>query len=107
MYSPSLVSSAIAMLIATSASAHDHWANGEPVPPWVKAICCGPEDVHHLRPEQVHAMADGWHVDGYPTPIPINKAMPSPDGDYWIFYKRFPTGDASQVYCFFTPFNGT
>jgi hypothetical protein len=86
--------------------AHERWANNEPVPPWVKAICCGPEDVHHLRPDQVHVRPEGWQVDGYPDTIPIDQAMPSPDGDYWIFYKHFPAGDVSKVYCFFTPFNG-
>jgi hypothetical protein len=89
------------------AAAHDRWANGEPVPAWVKAACCGPDDVHHLRPDQVHQVGSEYRVDGYPDPIPIGKAQPSPDGDYWIFYKHFPAGDYSQVYCFFTPFSGT
>jgi hypothetical protein len=49
--------------VALPASAHDLWANGTAVPDWVKKSCCGPEDVHHLTAQQVHAMADGWHVD--------------------------------------------
>jgi hypothetical protein len=34
--------------------AHDYWADGKPVPNWVKTSCCGPADAHHLRPDQVH-----------------------------------------------------
>ena len=90
-----------------TADAHDRWANNEPVPPWVKAVCCGPDDVHHLSPEQVHITPDGYRVDGYPDLIPQEQAQPSPDGDYWIFYRHFPEGGLSKVYCFFAPFNGT
>jgi hypothetical protein len=89
------------------ASAHDQWANGDPVPAWVKRACCGPDDIHHLTREQVHETADGWRVDGYPDIIPIGTEQPSPDGDYWIFYRTLPNGDKTRVYCFFTPFQGT
>lgn len=92
------------------AHAHDEWADGSPVPAWVKAACCGPEDVHHLRPEQVHLTSKGWQVEGYPDLIPIGKELPSPDGGYWIFYKRTETSTGpyfSSVFCFFTPFSGS
>ena len=102
-----IVVALLMIALAGRARAHDRWANNEPVPPWVKSVCCGPEDVHHLRPEQVQISPDGYRVDGYPDPIPVEQALPSPDGDYWIFYKRFPAGDVSKVYCFFTPFSGT
>jgi hypothetical protein len=92
---------------AGGASAHDQWANGEPVPAWVKRACCGPDDVHHLRPDQVQQTHDGWRVDGYPDLIPIGLEQPSPDGEYWIFYRTLPNGDKTRVYCFFTPFQGT
>jgi len=100
---------AIAPLLAlgSGASAHDVWSNGDPVPAWVKKACCGPEDVHHLTPDQVHLTPAGWRVDGYPDLIPIGKELPSPDGGYWIFYRTLYNGDKSIVYCFFTPFNGT
>jgi hypothetical protein len=53
----------------TAAHAHDRWDNGEPVPPWVKTVCCGPNEVHHLRPEQVRRNAIGdYVVDIYPFP---------------------------------------
>ncbi len=96
----------IAALLEGSAKAHDQWSNGKEVPPWVKAACCGPEDVHHLKSTQVHAMADGWHVEGYPDPLPYGKELPSQDGDYWIFYRSWQAGgrtEFSAVYCFFAP----
>jgi hypothetical protein len=90
-----------------SARAHDAWANGDPVPAWVKQACCGPDDVHHLNPEQVRHTQAGWRVDGYPDPIPNGTEQPSPDGEYWIFYRNLPNGEVTRVYCFFTPFQGT
>jgi hypothetical protein len=92
--------------------AHDQWSNGQEVPSWVKQACCGPSDVHHLRADQVHAMKDGWHVDGYPEVLAYGRELPSQDGDYWIFYKHnlgeqneyHQTYESfSPVYCFFTP----
>jgi hypothetical protein len=87
--------------------AHDTWASGEPVPAWVKRACCGPDDVHHLRKEQVRLEVDGWHVDGYPDVIPAGTEQPSPDGEYWIFYRTNTRADGStyqtRVYCFFVP----
>ena len=38
------------------------------------------------------------------TIIPARAALPSQDGDYWIFYKDDGAGGAqSLVYCFFVP----
>lgn len=98
---------AICLFAFGRAEAHDRWANGEPVPSWVKAMCCGPDDVHHLRADQVHLMADGWHIDGYPNVLPVGSDQPSPDGEYWAFWNKFRDGSVSRVYCFFTPFQGT
>lgn len=88
------------------AHAHDVWADNEPVAPWAKSACCGPEDSHHLRSDQVHAEKDGWRVDGYHALVPYGKELPSPDGTYWIFYRTFADGTQSNVYCFFTKFQG-
>lgn len=85
------------------ASAHDAWANGEPIPPWIKKACCGPEDAHHLKPEQVQFTSGGWKVEGYHALIPNGAELPSPDGSYWIFYRTFSDGTQSSVYCFFVP----
>jgi hypothetical protein len=103
---------AVATLVALAApaSAHTQWANGDPVPSWVRAICCGPNDVHHLRPDQVSLRGDGYHIEGYPEAIPESNAQPSPDGEYWAFYRAVSTDAGvsySNVYCFFTPFQGT
>jgi hypothetical protein len=105
---PLAVLSVVVTLFSSNAAlAHERWANGDPVPAWVKAACCGPEDVHHLSPEQVHLIEGAWRVDGYPDPIPVGTELPSPDGEYWIFYRTLPNGDKTRVYCFFTPFQGT
>src|SRR5271165_5627159 len=96
--------SLIASLLSLPAAAHDLWANGDLVPPWVKAACCGPDDAHHLRPEQVHRVSDDFYmVDGYRYRIPARQALPRQDGDYWIFYKDDGLGGQSSVYCFFIP----
>ncbi len=91
--------------VLSGARAHDVWADGRFVPAWVKAACCGPDDVHHLRPDQVHRISDDYYtVDGYPNRIPAREALPSQDGDYWIFYRDDGAGGArSRVYCFFVP----
>jgi hypothetical protein len=47
---------------------------------------------------------DYYEVDGYTRKIPVQQALPSQDGDYWIFY-RDDTGGTTQsgIYCFFVP----
>jgi hypothetical protein len=83
----SITALAIALALFRTAQAHDHWDNGDPVPAWVKTECCGPKDVHHLRPDQVRRNAAGdYVVDIYPDPIPARRALPSQDGDYWLFF---------------------
>lgn len=108
----------VALAFVSPALAHDEWANGGPVPAWVKASCCGPADAHHLRPDQVHRVSDEYYeVDGYKRKIPAQQALPSQDGEYWIFYReggekqcapeapggKCWTEDQSGVYCFFVP----
>ncbi len=101
---PARISAAILILSAGAAGAHDVWADGKKVPEWVKQACCGPEDVHHLRPEQVHRISgDYYMVDGYYSKIPVKDVLPSQDGDYWIFYKNNRSGSQTGVFCFFAP----
>ena len=90
--------------------AHDYWVDGKAVPNWVKASCCGPDDVHHLRPDQVHKVSGDkakelrpnyakfisdnlvyYVVDGYFRPIYADgpNVIPSQDGDYWLFYEQW------------------
>jgi hypothetical protein len=107
---------ALAFLAAPPAHAHERWADGSLVPPWVKAACCGPSDVHHLTADQVHLDGDRhvYRIDGYPYPIPTEKLLPSQDGDWWVFYE--PAGvhcdhegggchedGPGPVFCFFGP----
>jgi hypothetical protein len=100
----------------TSVAAHDEWSNGKPVPAWVKASCRGPADAHRLTPDMVRRISDSsYQVDGYSEPIPVAKALPSQDGDYWIFYAsehkecaieaplKCWQAPQSGVYCFFVP----
>lgn len=95
---------AAALIAASPAIAHDFWSNGEPVPSWIKRYCCAPNEVHHIRSDAVHIMRDGYHVDGLKTVIPIDKALPSPDGTYWAFFND--AVDEPNVWCFFAPLNG-
>lgn len=87
--------------------AHERWSNSEPIPAWVKEQCCGPTDVHHLRPDQVHLTADGYLLDGYRALINESHLTPSPDGEWWVFYRDYPDGSQSAVYCFFGPIQGS
>jgi hypothetical protein len=99
------VSVASVCMLASPTFAHDIWSDGKPVPAWIKASCCGPADAHHLRPDQVHRVSDDYYeVDGYTRKIPVQQALPSQDGDYWIFYRDDTGGTAqSGIYCFFVP----
>ncbi len=100
-----LVFPVIGLLISTPALAHDFWSNGEEVPAWVKAECCGKGDAHHIRAGAVHIRPDGYHVDGIQTVIAIDKTLPSLDGSYWAFWN--PRNEpAPPIICFFAPLNG-
>jgi hypothetical protein len=85
------------------------------IPDWIKGYCCGPQDMHRLRGDQVHQDDAGlWHIDGYPGPVPrenVNRDnQASQDASYYAFYCEPDTkgaactaGKFSQVWCFFTP----
>ena len=71
-----LIALATALALFQTAHARDHWDNGEQVPALVKTVCCGPNDVHHLRPEQVRRNAAGdYVVDIYPFPVPARPSL--------------------------------
>lgn len=91
--------------LATPATGHTVWADGTPVPEWVRNACCGPSDIHHLSPDQVRLTSEGYRVQGIQTLVPFAKTLPSEDGEYWIFYRDFPDG-TQFVFCFFAPPNG-
>ncbi len=82
---------------------HDQWSNGSPVPAWIKQYCCGPDDIHHYRGDQVRVTPEGFILPDYPDAVPFEKALPSMDGDYWAFFKVYPGGGMTSVICFFAP----
>jgi hypothetical protein len=94
-------------LLAPTASAHDAWADGSQIPVWVKSACCGKDEAHLLRPTQVHKVEGGYRIDGYPLIVPDTSALPSQDGNYWVFYQIYGIVDdkpqVSNVRCFFVP----
>lgn len=104
-----LIATLCAALLAAGPSAglaHDRWGNGEPVPPWVKATCCGPSDVHRIPASDIQARPDGYHIEGLTTVVPYDRALPSPDGAYWGFWSEEREPDV-LIYCFFAPVNGS
>lgn len=92
---------------ATCAVAHDSWSNGDPIPPWVKAQCCGVSDAHHLSSDQVHVTPSGYKIDGYSRIVTEDRLLPSPDGSWWVFYRNYDDGSQSSVYCFFGPLSSS
>ena len=108
--SVSIASAAIPLMLPMPASAHRTWNNGLPVPEWVARSCCGPSDAHRLNPDQVHRVAGGYLIDGYPKTILDAQVLPSEDGEYWAFYSEFVDADGAKgftdVYCFFVPAAG-
>lgn len=94
------------LALVQTASAHDRWLTGEAVPEWVKAACCGVADIHHMRPDQVHIVQGGYRFDGFGELIPEAKMQPSPDGEFYIFYRDLDGGRQSSAYCVFGPLRG-
>ncbi len=101
------IRAAIALLLLTSPAApHDRWGNGDPVEPWVKAQCCGPNDVHKIPASAITIRPDGYHIEGLTTVVPMGRALPSPDGSYWGFWRNESEPDPI-IFCFFAPLNGS
>jgi hypothetical protein len=103
------VAALVAMLVMTSieaSRAHDRWSNGEAVPHWVKEICCGRNEIHHIPATAVRLMADGYHIEGIQTVVPEKRAIPSPDGTFWGFWNE-PNEPDPTIYCFFAPLPGS
>jgi len=82
---------------------HDQWADGSNVPPWVKAVCCGPRDVHRLFPWQVSEVVGGWKVDGLDNVVPRDRVFASEDGYVWAFFNP-DVGPRAVVTCLFVRF---
>jgi hypothetical protein len=80
---------------------HDKWANGNPVPTWVKSACCGPDEAHHLDLSQVRKVKSGWRVEGITNIVPEDRVYPSQDGQVWGFWS--PDNADAFVQCLFVP----
>lgn len=106
-YGVAVWSAAFALSLLRAASAHDVWADGSQIPVWVKSACCGKDEAHLLRPNQVHKVEGGYRIDGYPLLVPDTSALPSQDGNYWAFYQIYGFVDnkpqVSNIRCFFVP----
>ena len=94
-------------------SAHDRWGDGSPVSAEIKKKCCGDAEVHRLPPGSVHALADGWHIDGYSKVVPYGVELPSPDGNEWGFWSDphndgyLAAAEQSDMHCLFLNPRGT
>ena len=86
--------------VALPAFAHDQWADGSAVPPWVKAMCCGENDVH--RDVRIRYSGGQVYVEGLRNPVDAEKVFDSRDGHVWAFYSPY-AGEQATVYCLFVP----
>lgn len=115
---------ALLALVSTKVLAHDKWANGDPIPEWVKKACCNGNEAHDLGEggDKVHVrLKDGevvaYNVDGFNNQVDPTKVHPSEDNHTWAFYggpayeddhhhiaAPLP-GDTSNfvIYCLFVP----
>ena len=100
------IACAAVLAVSSAARGHDKWGNGEPVEPWVKKLCCGPEDVHKIPRTAITIGPDGYHIEGLVTVIPFSRVQPSPDGAYWGFWRNELEPDP-PIFCFFAPANGS
>lgn len=94
-------------------SAHAETNEFKNLPDWVQSSCCGAQDAHKLRADQVYRNEDGsWHADGYTHLIPNSESIrASQDSSAWAFYNEHVvgpggpgTGGQGSMYClFFVP----
>jgi hypothetical protein len=82
------------VLLAGSAYGHDKWANGNPIPSWVKARCCNNNDAVDLggagrvHPIVTDNVVVAYRVDGFNNEVKAARVFPSQDGDVWAFYSH-------------------
>ena len=90
----------LALAYACGAHAHDVWADGSTIPPWVKSMCCGPADAH--RDDLIDRIDGKTYVRGLENPVDEEKIFDSQDGHVWAFYNP-GVGRYATVYCLFVP----
>ena len=61
----------LALAYACGAHAHDVWADGSTIPPWVKSMCCGPADAH--RDDLIDRIDGKTYVRGLENPVDEEK----------------------------------
>ena len=91
-----LCSSALALLFASSALAHEVGCDGKPPTAAIKASCCGDHDWARLQPGQwredggvYFVLLDGaWHPVVYSYHGDPIKPLPSTDGCDYVWYRR-------------------
>jgi len=81
------------------------WANGQPIPEWVKNLCCNGNEAHMLDESAVSQDAQGhYHVQGYNNVPRDDHVFASMDGHVWMFVSIFGAPNAA-IWCLFIPEN--
>lgn len=91
------------VVLSLMSPVHDVWADGSPVPRWVKSACCGPVDVHNIDISDLIRVQGGWMIRGLDSVVPDNRVYPSQDGQVWAFWP--PIGKLAPVHCLFIPWS--
>ena len=85
---------------------HDVGCDGKPPPEHIKSSCCGKADAFQVNPAMVRELPDGsWDVELPDAVVHLaaEKAEPSPDACYWIFYNKDIAAQYRTIYCFLVP----
>jgi hypothetical protein len=107
---------AFTAMAVEAASAHDKGCDGNLVPGRIKSDCCGENEEHQLKPEQISRGSNHEYIvsfEDYTFVIPEEKALPSSDPCSHIFFPNMwvetDSGDQVRdprmpnVRCFLTP----
>lgn len=84
------------------ALAHDSWINqGGWEDPVSKDSCCGTNDCERVAGDMVSRTPAGYYLKQTGETIPMSRALPSQDGQFWRC--RYLTGlNTGKTRCFFT-----
>ncbi len=109
----------LGLLFSTSAYSHDQWANGTPVPEWVKSKCCNASEAKNLSKDFGVTVADitthklpsaatgtevtVYHIKGFLPDTYSLGVYPSQDGDIWVFSDKDNPKEALHFWCMFLP----
>ncbi len=118
----------VALLLAWPSQAHDKWANGTPVPSWIKSKCCASDEAVDLterfgvtaadivtHPQQItqggehgspHSTIEItiYHIRGFIPDTAQYGVYPSQDGHVWVFSdKKEDPKSSLHFWCMFLP----